>query len=176
MVVGAGFSVLVTAVVQVLPFMDVSMVYAVALATSQKILKRLMVRTAPRLTDSQRSGLLLSASVAQREALLVVSPSIALSAVKCVPLSKLLAVAVTPFCRARFTSSAAAGSTGRAHRSIASTSRAARLLRTCLFFIMHLFTFFISDLLQEKKKPLAYCPQGEDKMALHCGNCSMTKR
>ena len=170
----AGFSVLVTAVVQVLPFMDVSMVYAVALATSQKILKRLMVRTAPRLTDSQRSGLLLSASVAQREALLVVSPSMALSAVKLVPLSELLAVAVAH--SARFTYSAAAGSTGRAHRSIASTSRAARLLRTCLFFIMHLFTFFISDFLQEKKKPLAYCPQGEDKMALHCGNCSMTKR
>ena len=41
---------------------------------------------------------------------------------------------------------------------------------------MHLFTFFISDFLQEKKKPLAYCPQGEDKMALHCGNCSMTRR
>ena len=81
MVVEAGFSVLVTTGVHSLPFMDVSMVYAVTLATSQKILKRLMVRAAPRLTDSQRSGLLLSASVAQREALLVVSPSMALSGV-----------------------------------------------------------------------------------------------
>ena len=76
-----------------MPSLDTEIVYCSIVALSQKILKDLTRWLTGNSIVNVRAKLLELVSVAQREALSLVFPSIALSAVNDVPLSKLLAVA-----------------------------------------------------------------------------------